>query len=387
MRVVTSGRTAAAERVASWVKTLGQGTGADTTLRFAPSTSNSIDITHANPSGLAQFLAGRRTRLSTLLHDADQFAVAKRTARALDAKIDELWDERGIDVGYLAAGVANWRATHEGRSEALSAPIMLGRIKLTRHLDQDDYDVQLVGRAIVSPAFIRQVEADHHAAIDTQAVHAAAYSIARFDPVRGMDALRHQLAERRQVDADLEALEVEHQHVGRLLRQHGKGLLGAIGHAQGVEQSGARLLERAAALPGRIDEQAAARLPCAFLLRHPFSFYFLASQFAKNAGKFAIKPWEGIVKNCSASVWERTVRHGATHRYSTGRLNVHGSTQWHTRMTWQRSRRRSRAARTSRTAACRRRRTTRRCRPGSSSRPRRCPSSTSPSRASRPRWR
>ncbi|WP_279403460.1 hypothetical protein [Arthrobacter sp. JCM 19049] len=111
---MTSGRTAAAERVASWVKTLGQGTGADTTLRFAPSTSNSIDITHANPSGLAQFLAGRRTRLSTLLHDADQFAVAKRTARALDAKIDELWDERGIDVGYLAAGVANWRATHEG---------------------------------------------------------------------------------------------------------------------------------------------------------------------------------------------------------------------------------------------------------------------------------
>ncbi|WP_312226497.1 exodeoxyribonuclease V subunit gamma, partial [Stutzerimonas nitrititolerans] len=71
---------------------------------------------------------------------------------------------------------------------------------------------------------------------------------------------RHQLAERRQVDADLEALEVEHQHVGRLLRQHGKGLLGAIGHAQGVEQSGAGLLERAAALPGRIDEQAAASL-------------------------------------------------------------------------------------------------------------------------------
>jgi len=181
--------------VASWVKTLGQGTGADTTLRFAPSTSNSIDITHANPSGLAQFLAGRRTRLSTLLHDADQFAVARRTARALDAKIAELWEERGIDVGYLAAGVSNWRATHDGRSEAVSAPIMLGRIKLTRHLDQDDYDVQLIGRATVSPAFTRQIEADHHFTVDTDAVHASAYSIARFDPVRGMDTLRHQLAD------------------------------------------------------------------------------------------------------------------------------------------------------------------------------------------------
>lgn len=195
MTVVTSGQNAAAERVAAWVKSLGQSAGADTTLRFAPSTSNSIDITHANPSGLAQFLAGRRTRLSTLLHDADQYATARRTARALAAKISELWEERGIDVGYLAAGVANWRAVHEGRSEPVSAPIMLGRITLTKHVDADDYDLQLVGRATVSPAFVRQFEADHNSKVDVDAVDAAAYSIARFDPVRGMDALRHQMAE------------------------------------------------------------------------------------------------------------------------------------------------------------------------------------------------
>lgn len=193
--VVTSAQNAAADRVADWVKSLGQSAGADTTLRFAPSTSNSIDITHANPSGLAQFLAGRRTRLSTLLHDAEQYAAAKRTARALSSKISELWDERGIDVGYLAAGVANWRAVHEGKSEPVSAPIMLGRITLSKHVDTDDYDVQLVGRATISPAFVRQFEADHHAKIDVAAVDAAAYSIARFDPVRGMDALRHLVSE------------------------------------------------------------------------------------------------------------------------------------------------------------------------------------------------
>ncbi|MFR0638251.1 DNA helicase [Arthrobacter sp. LS16] len=195
MTVVTSAQNAAADRVAAWVKSLGQSAGADTTLRFAPSTSNSIDITHANPSGLAQFLAGRRTRLSTLLHDAEQYAAAKRTARALASKISELWDERGIDVGYLAAGVANWRAVHEGKSEPVSAPIMLGRITLSKHVDTDDYDVQLVGRATISPAFVRQFEADHHATIDVSAVDAAAYSIARFDPVRGMDALRHLVSE------------------------------------------------------------------------------------------------------------------------------------------------------------------------------------------------
>ncbi|MFJ2620665.1 DNA helicase [Glutamicibacter sp. NPDC087344] len=192
---MTSAHNAAADRVAAWVKSLGQSAGADTTLRFAPSTSNSIDITHANPSGLAQLLAGRRTRLSTLLHDAEQYAAAKRTARALASKISELWDERGIDVGYLAAGVANWRAVHEGKSEPVSAPIMLGRITLSKHVDTDDYDVQLIGRATISPAFVRQFEADHHTSIDVAAVDAAAYSIARFDPVRGMDALRHLVSE------------------------------------------------------------------------------------------------------------------------------------------------------------------------------------------------
>lgn len=195
MTVVASGQNATSERVATWVKSLGQSAGADTTLRFAPSTSNSIDITHANPSGLAQFLAGRRTRLSTLLHDAEQYATARRTARALAAKINELWEERGIDVGYLAAGVANWRAVHDGKSEPVSAPIMLGRITLTKHVDADDYDLQLVGRATVSPAFVRQFEADHEARVDINAVDAAAYSIARFDPARGMDALRHQMSE------------------------------------------------------------------------------------------------------------------------------------------------------------------------------------------------
>ena len=93
-----------------WLEKLGPGAGTDTLLRFAGSTSNCIDITHAHPSGLAQFLAGRRTRLSMLLRDVDAYNQGRRTARALRAKIRELSEDRGIDVGYLASGVATWRA-------------------------------------------------------------------------------------------------------------------------------------------------------------------------------------------------------------------------------------------------------------------------------------
>jgi hypothetical protein len=183
------------ELVSTWVDSLGPGVGTDTLLRFAPSVSNSIDITHAHPSGLAQFLAGRRTRLSTLLRDSDQYDSARRTAEALRGKIRELWDERGIDVGYLSAGQANWRAVHEGRSEQFNAPIMLGRIVLSVREDQDDFELQLMGRAECSPALMRYFKRQHHVEIDVEALNAAAYSIARFDPTRAMDALRSQVAD------------------------------------------------------------------------------------------------------------------------------------------------------------------------------------------------
>ncbi|MDQ0094587.1 hypothetical protein J2T21_002480 [Paeniglutamicibacter psychrophenolicus] len=183
------------ELVSTWVDSLGPGVGTDTLLRFAPSVSNSIDITHAHPSGLAQFLAGRRTRLSTLLRDSDQYDSARRTADALRSKIRELWDERGIDVGYLSAGQANWRAVHEGRSEQFNAPIMLGRIVLSVREDQDDFEIQLMGRAEFSPALLRYFKRQHQLDIDVEGINAAAYSIARFDPTRAMDALRTQVAD------------------------------------------------------------------------------------------------------------------------------------------------------------------------------------------------
>ncbi|MEE1620455.1 DUF4011 domain-containing protein [Zafaria sp. J156] len=183
-----------ASALAGWLEKLGPGAGTDTLLRFAGSPSNSIDITHAHPSGLAQFLAGRRTRLSMLLRDQDVFLAGKRTARALRAKIQELSEDRGIDVGYLASGLVTWRATVDGRSEQFSAPVMLGRIALTARDGQDDYELQLTGRAQVNPALVRYFAEAHGLRIDVEALAAAAYMTARFDPRQAMDTLREQLS-------------------------------------------------------------------------------------------------------------------------------------------------------------------------------------------------
>ena len=85
---------------------LGSGAENDTMLRFAPSAANSIDVTAANSSGVSQLLLGRRTRLSTLLPAGPDLDAAQEVAMALRATVRRLGEERGIDVGALALGVA-----------------------------------------------------------------------------------------------------------------------------------------------------------------------------------------------------------------------------------------------------------------------------------------
>src|SRR5690625_2419880 len=72
-----------------WLAEIATGTETDTMLRYAPTKSNSIDITHSQPSGLTQFLLARRTRLTTLLRDQIVMKRSIVTAEAHAAHIPE----------------------------------------------------------------------------------------------------------------------------------------------------------------------------------------------------------------------------------------------------------------------------------------------------------
>ncbi|WP_370647206.1 DUF4011 domain-containing protein [Arthrobacter sp. zg-Y1116] len=175
-----------------WLGQLGQHAGTDTLLHFTPSAANSIDLTHAHPSGLAQLLAGRRTRLSTLLRDPDQYGAAMKAGRLLRAKIYELGTDRGIDVGYMAAGTASWRyASDEAlRPESLTAPVLLTPVALTVHASQDDYELQLTEKAALNPALVRHLQHEQGLDIDVDALTRLAYGTARFDPHPVLEKLR-----------------------------------------------------------------------------------------------------------------------------------------------------------------------------------------------------
>lgn len=84
-----------------------------------------VELTAAHPSGIAQLYAGRPTPLSNLVREGSALTLARRRARVVLARTDELAQRFGVAPTYVAMGVASWRSTatpqHAGESPALAA--------------------------------------------------------------------------------------------------------------------------------------------------------------------------------------------------------------------------------------------------------------------------
>lgn len=176
-----------------WIESHGTGTENDTLLRFTPSQHNSIDLTEANTSGLMQLLGGRRTRLSTLLNEAHTFDPGAKAAANIRAKIREMHEERGIEVGYLAAGIASWTEATPAGTDSFTAPVMLVPISLRSRsgtrAGSSDYELQFTSAAKLNPALIRHLEQNHGLRLDPGEFHSTGYITTRFDPARTSELL------------------------------------------------------------------------------------------------------------------------------------------------------------------------------------------------------
>lgn len=74
----------------------------------------SIDLTAAHPSGVAQLFAGRPTLLSNLIREGSSLSQARRRARTVLARADELAQRYGVAPTYLAIGIATWTVPADG---------------------------------------------------------------------------------------------------------------------------------------------------------------------------------------------------------------------------------------------------------------------------------
>src|SRR5690625_7228809 len=120
-----------------------------------------------------------------------------KTAEAIDTKVQELLADRGINVGYLAAGLATWRVRENGGNQQLSAPVLVAPVRLATRTNRDDYDVQIVGAARLNPALVRYF-ADHYGlTLDPQKHEEAAYTTATLEPLPALELLRSKTSKAR----------------------------------------------------------------------------------------------------------------------------------------------------------------------------------------------
>ncbi|GAA1810266.1 MULTISPECIES: DUF4011 domain-containing protein [Brevibacterium] len=141
---------------AEWKQQAAHLGGRDTMLHFRDSRDGSIDLSGAHPSGLAQLLAGRPTRLSSLIRDHEILADARRRARSIRSKAEQLDNERGIRTAHLAIGFASW--TEKDSKYKFNAPVVLRHITLVpRGSRVEDYEIVLGNEITINPALVRHL--------------------------------------------------------------------------------------------------------------------------------------------------------------------------------------------------------------------------------------
>jgi hypothetical protein len=77
-------------------------------LHFEDGPATRIELGATHPGGLATFITGKTTLLSSLIRDELALRAAKLAAGGIAAKGLELATARGIDAVHLGIGIAHW---------------------------------------------------------------------------------------------------------------------------------------------------------------------------------------------------------------------------------------------------------------------------------------
>ena len=161
------------------------GIGAESTLlHFVDAPRTRIELSATHPGGLAQFITGKTTLLSSLIRDDIALRSAKLAAGAIAAKGLELATSRGIDSIHLGIGIAEWH--HDGIE--FRAPVLLRPLAIRRH--GNDFEVRLKGAPYLNPALSHALVAQFQIALDAEAFVALAEEDGSFKPNPVIDRLR-----------------------------------------------------------------------------------------------------------------------------------------------------------------------------------------------------
>ena len=153
-------------------------------LHFEDGPRTRIELGATHPGGLATFITGRTTLLSSLIRDDLALRAAKLAAGEIAAKGLELATARGIDSIHLGIGIAEWQ--HDGVD--YRAPVLLRPLAIRRY--GSDFEVRLRGNPFLNPGLARALEEQFRISLDVDAFVALAEQDGSFQPNPVIDRLR-----------------------------------------------------------------------------------------------------------------------------------------------------------------------------------------------------
>jgi Protein of unknown function (DUF4011)/AAA domain len=137
-----------------WIAALTDMGGRNTLLYYKDRRASTLDLAAADPQALDRFLKTGSVRLTKLFRDADLRADAIRRVQTIHRKAKELAEERGINAGYLAIGLARW----DELFLEPAAPVLLRGLTISptraRH---DDFDLALDDDSEVNPVLLHKL--------------------------------------------------------------------------------------------------------------------------------------------------------------------------------------------------------------------------------------
>lgn len=169
---------------ATWRDEIARLGGRNPLLHFRDEPGTHVEFGTTHPGGLARFVAGAVTPLSSLIRDDVALRTALAAADAVADKGLELATVRGIDAVHLAIGIAEWR--HE--DESYRAPILLRPLGLRRA--GNDFELKLRGEAFLNPALARALDEQFGITLDAHGFVQLTHSDGSFSPNPVIDRLR-----------------------------------------------------------------------------------------------------------------------------------------------------------------------------------------------------
>ena len=169
---------------AGWRQQLSGIGGPTPLLHFIDAPRTRIELSTTHPGGLAQFITGKSTLLSSLIRDDLALRSAKLAAAEIATKGLELTTARGIDSVHLGIGIAEWQ--HDGVE--YRAPVLLRPLAIRRY--GRDFELKLRGGPYLNPEFLHALSEQYGITLDADAFVALAEEDGSFKPNKVIDRLR-----------------------------------------------------------------------------------------------------------------------------------------------------------------------------------------------------